>query len=404
MRFVRKSTLLRSGSFTAACCLLVGSVACNEANTNPGGRECAAETVKRDCPADQVCSSDGRCVEASSGTALPGDAGSDGPDKRPPRELPPTPGSNEPGVCADVMLRASVVTPNVVVIVDQSGSMTANFGSGTRWTVLKDALLSDQGILAEFQKVVRLGVALFTYSKGDPVCPVVSPAKIDVAFDALPAIREVYLPAEPGDNTPTGESIDAVLASISGLVAKGPDTQPDPTIFILATDGNPDTCELPDQGAFGSPNSLVATKRSIDAVKRAYEAGVSTYVIAVADENDLAQSHVNDLANAGVGDPAAPGIASAPSYRVDNDQGLRDALREIIAGQQSCDVKVDGQITGDACSGSVALDGVALSCDDPNGWTLVDESTIRVQGKACEGVKAGKLLTAKFPCESVVVF
>lgn len=305
------------------------------------------------------------------------------------------------GVCADVSIRARLATPNVVFVVDQSGSMTAQFGSGTRWTVLKDALLGDTGIIAEFQQVVRFGLALYTYGQGDPVCPVITPGNFTVALDALDGIRDVYMPAEPRDNTPTGESIDAVLKQVSSLGLVGPDSEP--TIFILATDGNPDTCALPDQGAFGSANSLVATKRSIEAVQNAYSAGVSTYVIAVADENDLAQTHVNDLANAGVGKPAGSGVQDAPSYRVDDDEGLRDALRTIVSGQQSCDVKLDGKIVGDACQGTVTLDGVALPCNDPNGWKLIDESTIELQGAACDGVKSGKPLTATFPCETVVV-
>ncbi len=362
--------------------------------------QCAPATATADCSADEACAADGHCVAASNsdggnggGTANTGASASGSSGS----------GGSNSNVCADVALKANVTTPNVVLIIDQSGSMTDKFGNGSRWTVLKDALLSDTGLIAELQSVVRFGVALYTYDEQkDKTCPIITPGNISVALNALDGIRGVYKPAEPGDNTPTGESIEAVLTQVQTLGLTSVDSV-DPTIFVLATDGNPDTCELPDQGAFNSANSKVATKRSVDAVKKAYAAGVRTYVIAVASETDLAQTHVNDLANAGVGDPAAASIKSAPSYRVDDDKGLRDALRTIVSGELSCEVKLEGKIIGDPCLGTVKLNGSTLTCSDANGWKLIDESTIELSGTSCNALKLGQTLEATFPCNSVVV-
>ncbi len=368
--------------------------------------ECSKEAVATDCTSDQTCSVDGRCVGGESdffdgggsnsgANNGNGGTGSNGGNAEN--------GSTGDSVCADVTLKATITTPNVVLIVAQSGSMDEKFDTGTRWTVLKNALLSDTGLVADLQNVVRFGVALYTYDEQkDNTCPVLTPNGLTVSLNGLDAIRSVYMPAEPGDNTPTGESVDAVLAEVNKLGLTSVDAV-DPTIFILATDGNPDTCELPNQGAFGSANSLVATARSIAAVKNAYAQNIRTFVIAVAGEADLAQSHVNDLANAGVGDASGPGVKSAPSYRVNDDNGLRAALRTIVTGELSCDVKLEGKITGDACQGTVTLAGNPIACKGDDGWILLDESTIRLQGSACDGRKEGQVLNASFPCDAVIL-
>lgn len=374
--------------------------------------ECASAAAT-DCSSDESCSEDGRCLvdqsanDGGGGNGSSGSTGSTGSNGG--NSTGSDNGSSASGgtgngnndVCADVSLRANVATPNVMLIVDQSGSMNDSFGGSTRWTVLKDALLSDTGLIAELQAQVRFGIALYTWDRVS-VCPGITPQALSFTLNGLQGIRDIYMPAVPVDNTPTGESVEAILTEVAKLGVNGPDAT-DPTIFILATDGNPDTCALPDQNEFGSANSLVATKRSIDAVKAAYQQNIRTFVIAVAGEADLAQSHVNDLANAGVGDPAGPGVESAPSYRVDDDKGLRDALRTIVTAQLSCDVVLEGKVTGDPSLGTVLLDGAPIGYEDGNGWSLLDESTIRLAGTSCDALKTGKTLNATFPCDVVMV-
>jgi hypothetical protein len=373
--------------------------------------ECASATAATDCSSDQACSRDGRCIADQTADDGGANGSNNGAGNSPPNgggnggenNASGGSGNGNNEVCADVTVRANVTTPNVMLIVDQSGSMTDKFGDSDRWTVLKNALLSDTGLIAELQNQVRFGIALYTWDdEKDPVCPAITPQTLSFTLGGLQGIRDIYMPAVPGDNTPTGESVEAILTEVEKLGVNSPDAT-DPTIFILATDGNPDTCDLPDQGSFGSANSLVATKKSIDAVKKAYQQSIRTFVIAVAGEADLAQSHVNDLANAGVGDPAGPGMKSAPSYRVNDDKGLRDALRTIVTGELSCDVVLEGKVTGDACLGTVALEGTPIPCNDANGWSLVAESTIRLAGTSCDALKSGKTLNATFPCDVVVV-
>ncbi len=345
--------------------------------------ECAPATEVVDCGADEACSAVGQCVAkggANAGGANAGgaSAGSTGD------------GGDDLGACGEVALKATPTTPNVILIIDQSSSMEARFGNtGSRWDVLKASLLAEDGLIAELQSLVRFGLVLYSSKNGGPTCPNLT--KVDVAIDNLEAIRAKYQPADLIEDTPTGDSLDAITTQIEGtaLLDGG-----EPTIYVLATDGEPDTCEQPD------PEN--GQGEAIAAVKRAFDRGIRTYVIAVADERDISTAHLRDMANAGVG--TAPGKPDAPSFRVNNDAGLRSALKGIVGGELSCVVPLKGKVVSkDPCVGSVRLDGQPLECNGVNGWKLVTESSIEVTGTACDTLKTGKTLEATFPCDAAIV-
>lgn len=360
-------------------------VACSAGDPCPAGFYCADEGVcTADCDplrpgdgcADGICRADGRCVM----------------NERPDAS------ADASNVCADVQVEATRVTPNVVLVIDQSGSMTAGFAGSNRWDALRDSLLADpDGLIAELQPVVRFGLALYSAeaegNSSDPVpgeCPLIT--WVPPALDNYEAIEGVYSEEDPIDETPTGASIDAVLDRLTMT----PDPSTDPTIFILATDGEPDTCEQPNPQE-GQPESLAA-------VERAYLAGVRTFVISVG-EGAISDEHLQDIANAGLGRDG--GDPDAEFWVAGDDEGLRTALRDIVGGELSCVVTLEGRIENldDACSGRVELNGRALPCDDPDGWRAVDETHIELQGEACETLQSGPgaTLEATFPCDVILI-
>lgn len=339
--------------------------------------ECTPESVEQDCGAPAQCSTAGQCLSDDAG------AGSSSMDASSGQEADVGP----PAACGEVSLEPTPKTPNVLLVIDQSASMDDPFGDSTRWEALKTSLLAENGLIATLEDVVRFGVVLYSSDDGGPTCPLLTPAEVTVALNNLDDIRAVYEDADTKRDTPTGDAIQASLAQVqeSGLLEGD-----DPTIFVLATDGEPDTC--------AEPNPQNGQAESIAAIEAAYEAGVRTYVIAVADEDELSEEHVQDIANAGVG------MDDAPSYRVDGDAALRDALRSIVAGEISCVVPLKGKVTAeDRCVGKVELNGGELKCGDSDGYRLVDESSLEVQGDACDKLKLGGTLSARFPCGSVIV-
>jgi len=296
-------------------------------------------------------------------------------------------------ICADVIIDTRRQTPTVVMLVDQSGSMTESFGSGNRWTVLRSSLLANPaGLIFDLQDQVRFGLTLYSArsdSSGLPIgeCPLLT--SVGPAINNYAPIEAVYSVADPIGDTPTGDSIDAVVAQLRSI----PDPPPDPTIIILATDGEPDRCE--------ELNPQNGQAEAIAAAQASYRAGYRLYIISVG-EGAVSASHLQDMANAGVGAPAG---ASSPFWVAGDDAGLRDALLAIIGGEISCLVELNGTIDpAMACTGVVRLNGRALPCGDPNGWRAVDPTHIELQGTACAELTtgAGNTLEASFPCDVVV--
>ncbi len=294
--------------------------------------------------------------------------------------------------CADTTVRSSRVTPTVMLLVDQSSSMTDDFGgAGSRWDVLRNFLLDEpDGLIADLQGQVRFGLALYSAVSGgdnpEPMgeCPMIT--NVAPAIDNFAAISAVYSEADVIEDTPTGDSIDAVVDSLD---LNAPDRSNDPVVIILATDGEPDRCEALD------PQEGQA--ESIAAAERAFSLGVRTYIISVG--NEVSVEHQQDMANAGLG--RAAGDPDAEFWEAGDDATLRAALTEIVGSQLNCEVRLNGMVeSGDACEGVVMLNGNALPCGDDNGWELADPKTIRVLGTACEEMKSGGDLSLEvsFPC------
>ena len=362
-----------SGDTPPAFC----SMACDADNPCPagsycgGGSMCTADCLPSGgCPAGQICAPDGRCTAA-----------------------PRADGSVADGsVCANVSLVARPVTPNVVVIVDQSGSMRSNdFTPGVnRWDALRNVLLATpDGLIASLESQVRFGLALYSGEEGAAECPLMT--EVGFALDNYAAIAATYNAAEPIAETPTGDAIDAVL----DRVLNTPDPSPDPTIFIVATDGEPDRCE--------QFNPQRGQGEATAAVERAFNAGIRTFIISVG-EGVVSDQHLQDMANSGLGRGATD--PNAEFWVAGDEQGLTDALASIVGGVLNCDVFLEGRIdVSTACTGTVELNGRALTCNDPNGWQPVSENRIQILGTACEELQneSGAILEAEFPCNVILI-
>lgn len=343
--------------------LLATIVGCANSGEGPAG------------PTDAGPDTDSTVPDSStdSGTDSGTDAGTDsGTDS----------GTDAGPVCGEVVLKTNPVTPDVVMIIDQSLSMQDPFTvSSSRWDALKDYLLADDGLINTYQSNVNFGLAL--YSGVGPLgetCPYVS--QVPVSVNNFNAINTVYGPSLPLNDTPTGDAINEILNNLT--------VSANPTIFVLATDGEPDTCE--------QPWPQEGQQESINAVTRAYDLGITTYVIGVSGENELSQAHLTDLANAGQGV-----TSGAESYRVDTDLGLSTVLNDIVSGTISCTVPIEGTLeTEDPCLGTVTLNGDRLTCNSVNGWSFSNNS-ITLNGESCAKLKLGGTLEATFPCGTIYV-
>ena len=116
---------------------------------------CLAQcTANEGCAVGSSCNVSGRCVP-DMGTGGMGGSGNTG-------------GS----ACQSVEVTPTRSIPNVMFLVDQSGSMTANFGGQERWTAAHSAIMD---IVAELDSIVRFGLTTYQSADGGSTpdeCPI----------------------------------------------------------------------------------------------------------------------------------------------------------------------------------------------------------------------------------------
>lgn len=352
---------------TAAACLLVG--ACKDDNPND----------------DSSVDTDG-----TTGGGINLDDGVDTGEKFDLGQSIPTGDGNAEGDsgCADVSVTVEPEIPTIMVVVDQSGSMTSNFSGGMdRWESLYTSLMDPtDGVIMPLESEIRFGLTLYTSEDGNdgPTCPMLE--EVPPALDNYAAMDAVYGPAQPNDETPTGESVEAVAATLDAFKEEGPKA------IVLATDGLPDTC--------AEPNPQNGQPEAVAAVQGAYDLGIQTFVLSVGDE--IGEQQLQEVANAGIGLDPGGADGDAPFWIALDAADLATAFDEIVGGFISCTLELNGIVTADDfCEGEVYLDGMLLEC--PIDWTLIDPMTIELLGAACDTLQdgGGHTVSANFPCGSI---
>ena len=305
----------------------------------------------------------------------------------------PPPGSD--ASCPAVNAVLTPVTPTVLLLLDESGSMTADFGGKNRYDAMKDALVDPtNGVVTQLEGSVIFGASLYTSHNGNAggACPLLD--TVTPALNNFDAIDDLLQDNGPDGDTPTGESITAAVTILNN-VGQDPDAPASPKIIVLATDGEPDTCAV--------PNPQTGQTTSVQAAQAAFTAGIRLFILAVGDE--VSAGHQQDMANAGAGKPLDGSQGDAPFYSADNPGELKAAFDEIIGGVRECTFAISGSIDANqAAQGTVLLDGQPLTFDDPNGWSLVDENTMKLNGTACQTFLDDPTVTlsAQFPCGVIV--
>ncbi len=293
--------------------------------------------------------------------------------------------------CESVTVSIDDLRPAITLMVDQSLSMRFGFPTRdspiTRWAMVGQALFDPtQGVVKTFESSVRFGVAFFTGHSG--ACPLLS--EVSAATGNYDALDALYQSLSPQGDTPTGESMQQIVAQLRAKPAAAPQS------IVLVTDGDPDTCAqpLPDEG---QPEAL-------SAVQRAHAAGIDVYVLGISD--DIASTKLQQLANAGKGKPLDRvwGIDAdaAQPYRADSSVvGLTAQFADLLNRIPFCQVNLQRDVASDeASAGQVSLDGQPLSYSDSNGFELVDSRHLEIVGQACDALKShGKQLSVRIACD-----
>ncbi len=251
--------------------------------------------------------------------------------------------------------------------------MIANFGGGTRWSVVRDTLTnSTTGVIKDLEDEIRFGLSLYTSFNGDRggSCPVLT--EVSPALGNHAAIQTMFNMSQPEDETPTGESLDAVAQALAL------DPSSDDKIIVLATDGEPDTC--------AQPNPQGGQAVALQAAADAFNQGIRTFVISVGTQ--VSEAHLQAMANAGQG--VGPMDPDAVFYQATDQQQLIDAFKAIINGLRSCSFTLQGMIPmGLSQLCSFTVDGNPVPFSDPDGWRANSDTQVELLGQACLDIQEG---------------
>lgn len=259
----------------------------------------------------------------------------------------------------DFTLTSSV--PEVMLVLDRSGSMSSSFGNGTRWSTLVSAL---EVTLPSINETMALGLTLFPASGSAaecraPVAPEFSPATQQVSA-LLSSVRTTTLVG----GTPTAEALDVAAAGF---------TSTKPRAMVLATDGlpncnaslNPTSCACPSGTTCTTSQRCIDDARTLERLSAHASDGIPTWVIGIG--GDVTGTTLLDaMAVAGGGAPHYVSALNASELQ-NAFASIRDELNSCVFTSPSAP-DANGTIT-------VMLDGVFVPQDasGTNGWTWTSQ-------------------------------
>lgn len=301
--------------------------------------------------------------------------------------------------------------PNVMLVLDRSGSMTADderwdhdnrpeTDPVTRWSSLH-GVTSD--LLGRFDDRMHFGAVLFpsqdAQSNWAEACPTADAADVEVGPQGAAQIVTML----PGANatteggTPTQAGFLNAIDHLNGLESEAP------RAIVLVTDGAAN-CVGDDPLAYDGEVEEVVAQARLD--------GVLTYLVGIdikqqepADEQDDVEvrdpiEDMNAIARAG----GAPKVGAEAFYNVFDEAALDSALAEIAA-QVVCSVEVS-EAPQDGAEMFVSVGGEPVAevaaCSDGDGWFYASATSIRLCAGACDAFVAHGDLTTAYDCSPEV--
>jgi len=310
-------------------------------------------------------------------------------------------------ICAEVHMQATRVKPRIMFVVDRSGSTDEEYiGSTSKWQALYDALMTPKtGVIDKLQKVAYFGILLF--DGGDvievnqcpdsgtcpdyltPDCPRL--IAVNPELNNYDAINATYKKSPPGSSTPAAAALEAAYKLMPSQ-QQVLDQVIGPEFVIYCTDGEPNSCENGSKAIDPEARETV-----IDHVTDAAKAGIKTYVISIAVNNNMKQ-HMTDVAKAG--------NTGSPAFSPTTKDELAKVISQIVSGSVGCNLELNHAVTpGNECLGYVELNSHLLTCNGPNGWKLTDQTHIKLLGTACESFlyDSAAMVNAGFPCDIIIL-
>lgn len=410
-----------TGRFFLLCLISLGW-RCGQPPGDVGGRP-ASPDAQPQATAPSSAAGSRPAVEGEASGTPPGASSSEdeSPARGPTGLTPPgpPPGSVDT-VCEVVRLTADPQIPQMMIVLDRSGSMGPE--AGDRWDPSVSAV---RRITEELESRIDFGLTLFPDPKNqilndtlteldrcltaadidaclnevfdraggaldDPACAP-GPVAIPAGPDHAARIAEVLQMTVPLGGTPTAETLEGLLQTYA-TAPTDPDLVESPRYVLLVTDGQP-TCPA-GAGAETTPADIEASNRAIEELAAAR---VKTYVIGYDT-----RSAGNEALAAVLDGFAQRGATGDTEHRpVEDEDSLLGELKRIAGEIATCSLLLEDP-PASAEFVLVTLDGEPLALDAPDGWSLIDGTTIQLSGASCETFRSGPhAVEASVQCEIV---
>ncbi len=283
-------------------------------------------------------------------------------------------------VCDEVMFQAMAERPDIVLVLDKSGSMDYNtwqFMGQTmnRWDSL---YLTVQSVVTQFDDKADFGAELFPSVGGfcnadNPITVPVAPMNGQNILASIP-----QLGASVSGQTPMGDGIQVAKNHIESIV------QPNkPQAVILVADGGVSTnC--------GSPNT---SAEIVNLVSQLAANGVPTYAVGIDADTPGLQNQLNAIAAAG---------GTGQFYNAQDGNALLMMMEGIVEGVLSCTLTLEMEPDFPGFT-KVNVGGMewpeVADCNTENGWVWsVPYTEITLCGDACQALKDTGSAELEFLC------
>ncbi|RMH44875.1 MAG: VWA domain-containing protein [Deltaproteobacteria bacterium] len=262
----------------------------------------------------------------------------------------------------------AVPPPDLLLVVDKSGSMEEPLGTGQqKWQVMRGALID---LVTAYDSGINFGLAL--YPDDDTCAP--GSVRSAIAPQNSSAITTALNATRPDGGTPTHTTLQAALAYYNSIPVN-----PQGRYVLLATDGQPNCKNIADP-------TDPAINESIQAITALRNAGIPTYVLGFGDGINSDPTTLQAMANAG----------GTLTYYAANSPAELQAALDAIAGEinvPSCTFALE-EVPEDVGELGVYFDDVPVprNPSHADGWDY-DPATnsITFYGATCDQLQSGSV-------------
>jgi len=320
-----------------------------------------------DCEDDEYCSSLGDCrKKAQEDGGTEDDGGNGGGDGAVMYDMP---------ICDTMEIESGSIPPNLLLVVDKSGSMRDPTSQGSSRTKIQDTKDALNALLDEGEGKIRFGWLQFP---ADSECRP-GDVSVECADDSVTEIRQRVNILTPNGGTPTGESLENAN-DYQGLHDESRNN-----FVVLLTDGMP-TCP----NGNGRQENEADNQLALQAVQALHAAAIDTFVIGLGEDiNSSNPDLLNQMAEAG----GRPRAGQVKYYQANSLEDLREALQDIGGMVIGCNLGLTAVPEWpDYLWVFFDGDAIARDRDHVDGWDYdATRNQINFYGPSCDRLRSGQV-------------